>query len=192
MAPPPVPGDYRPNAISAETLQQRTHQCRRQERHITSGDEGVLVLRVGETSFDASEGSLPAWPLVGYAPDSFQANSRISNDQDFLAGGREGVPDVFDQGQATDLEGQLLAAHPAALATGEDHPRCRVAQEAILAAAVCLVLTTFWRSISTRSVLSALLELRARRFARARSTAMWCSLRAVRQSRSLPVRTSLM
>src|SRR5215207_5648051 len=153
---------------------------RRQRRDRTSRRRGRLRYQPG----------VPAGRPVGYVSDFCQADSFTSNDENFLARSREGVLDVFDQGQAADLEGQLLTAHPAALATGEDHPRSRVAQEAILAVAACLVLTTFWRSIPTRSVLSALLERRARRFARARSTAMWCSLRAVRQSRSLPVKTS--
>ena len=184
--------DHRHNTTSTEALQQIDHQFLRQERHITRGDEGVIVHRGGEAGFDTSQGSLPAGPLVGYVSDFCQADGFTSNDENFLAGGREGVPDVFDQGQAADLEGQLLTAHPAAMATGEDHPRGRVAQEAILAVAACLVLRTFWRSIPTRSVLSALPERRARRFARARSTATWCSLRAMRQSRSLPVKTSPM
>jgi hypothetical protein len=99
-------------------------------------------LRCGETCFDAGQGSLPAGPLVGYVAGFFQADRFTADDQDFLAGARKGVPDVFDQGHAADLEEQLLAAHPAALATGEDHPRGRVPQETILAAPACLTSRT--------------------------------------------------
>lgn len=185
-----VSRDHRRSILSCEALQQVSHQTLGQKRHIARGDEDVVEPSGCEAGFDASERSLSTGTLTSDIPDALEPEVAASDDQHFVAAARERVLYVLDQGHSTNLDGELLAPHPAAAATGEDHTRGTMAQEAALAVAPTLKSRTLWRSILTRSMLPALPERLARRFASARSTAAEWSLWALTHVLNLPVKTS--
>jgi hypothetical protein len=167
----PVSRDDRKRIIPCETIEKILHHGLRQEWQIARGDEDMIEPRGGETGFDASEWSLPTRPLADDVPDALEPDAASSDYQHFVTAACEPVQYVLDQGHPTNLDGELIASHPAATATGEDHTRGTVAQGAALAVAPSLKSMTLWRSILTRSMLLTVPERRARRFARARSTA---------------------
>lgn len=187
----PESRDYRRNAGRFEALEKIPHQAPGQKRHVTGGDENVIEARGGEAGFDAGEGPQSTGSFVRYVLGSVQPNAATPGDKNFVAAAGERVLYMFDQGQSIYLDGELLAPHPTATATGKDHARSLAAQETALAVAPSLKPRIFWRIILTRSRLPALPERRARRFASARSTAAWCNLRATTHVPSLPVKSSL-
>ena len=190
MDPAPVSRDNRHRTISSDTLEKVFHHPLRQERQIARGDEDVVEPRGGEAGFHAGERSLPTRPLAGDVPDALQPDASFSDHQYFVAAACELIQYALDQGHPTNLDEELLAPHPAATATGEDHTRGTVAQGVALEVAPSLKSMTLRRSILTRSMLPTLPERRARRFARARSTAAECSLWALIHVPNFPVKTS--
>lgn len=191
VGPAPESRNYRRNAGRFEALEKIPHQAPGQKRHVTGGDENMIEARGGEAGFDAGEGTQSTGSFARYVRGSVQPDAATPDDKDFVAAAGARVLYVFDQGQPISLDGELLATPPAATATGKDHTRGLAAQETALAVAPSLKPRIFWRSILTRSRLPALPERRARRFASARSTAVWCNLRATTHVPSLPARSSL-
>ena len=118
MGSAPESRDYCRTAGRFEALEKIPHHAPGQKRHVTGCDENVVEARSGESGFDAGEGAQSTGSFVGYVRGSVQPNAATPGDKDFVTAAGEHVPYVFDQGQSIYLDGELLAPHPTATATG--------------------------------------------------------------------------
>ncbi len=193
MRPTPVTRHDSGDVARFETLEQIANQVRREERHIARSNEDEPVPRGSETGLHAGERSQAAATFVGdpaylSEPRGFPTTS---HHDDLRASSRKRVTDAVEQRHPTHLQEKLVAAHPAALSPGENHPR-RLGPETqgvVCGAAPALRFEIFCRSARMRSSRAGV-ERRARRLARARSTAAACILRTLSQVNRWPEKAS--